>query len=331
MSEKLEKTNKKRKFYQKKRVMIPFVIALALIFLGVFGAFHSSLYQSTTNAYVDEYLIQITPKISSKIMELNVENNASVKKGEIIAELDGSEYVERIKELEVKFEQIQKELKENEFEINKTSVKTALVKEEIKDAKIDLENANSDYVRYKNEFKDGTVTKKDLENAIKNLEVAQEQYQTAKEHLKNSNNDLRIAISKKDDQMDQAREILESLQEAKLELTNATIVAPKNGKIINLNSKTGDIATSEKPLFSIVPDECYIIANFKKLPNSEIKTGQKAVVKIYSATLKKLNGQIYEILPQKGNNIPVKIKITDSIEKCGIKTGAKAYVKVRVN
>ena len=52
-----------RKFYQKKRIMIPLTIGGALIFLGIFGAFHSSMYQTTTNAYVDDYLLY---KISFK-------------------------------------------------------------------------------------------------------------------------------------------------------------------------------------------------------------------------------------------------------------------------
>ena len=113
----------KRKFYQKKRFMVPFVIAGALIFLGIFGAFFSSMYQTTTNAYVDEYLIKITPKISGKIIELNLSNDSTVKKGEIVAELDGSKYAFKVKELEIKFDEIQKQLKSFENEINRMNAK----------------------------------------------------------------------------------------------------------------------------------------------------------------------------------------------------------------
>jgi len=321
----------KRKFYQKKRVMIPLTIGGALIFLGIFGAFHSSMYQTTTNAYVDDYIINVTPKISSKIIELNLENNSVVKKGEIIAELDGAKYSKEVQNLEEKFEQIQKELKTFEDEVIKMSNKTSFSKKQIEQAKNDLENANNDYIRYKNEFKDGTVTKKDLENAINNLEIAQIQYEKAQETLKNTSEELKEIINKKDNQIDLAQDILEDLENAKLILSSATIISPKNGKVINLNSKIGDVADNEKVLFSIIPDECYIIANFKKLPNTNLKVGQKANIKIYTAALKRFDGEITEILPQKTGVVSVKIKITDSIEKYNIKSKAKAYVKVKTN
>ena len=69
----------KRKFYQKKRIMIPLTIGLALIFLGVFGALHSSMYQTTTNARVDECLIKFTPQINAKIIEINTENKQLIE------------------------------------------------------------------------------------------------------------------------------------------------------------------------------------------------------------------------------------------------------------
>lgn len=320
----------KRKFYQKKRFMIPLIIASALIFLGIFGALYSSMYQTTTNAYVDEYIIKVTPKISSKIIEINLDNNSIVKKGEIVAELDGSKYANKIKELEIKFDEIQKKLRTFDEEINRMNTKSKQTKINIEIAKINLENANSDYIRYKNEFKDGTVTKKDLNNAINNLELAQEQYEAAQKNLNSASEILKEIISKKDSQMDEAKEILEELENAKYELSSATIISPKNGKILNLNAKIGDIAYNDKILFEILPDECFVIGNFKKLPNANIKIGQKATVKIYSAGFKKLNGEIVEILPEKQNYISAKIKIIDCVEKYNLKKEAKALVKVKI-
>ena len=321
----------KRKFYQKKRFMIPFTIGGALIFLGIFGAIHSSMYQTTTNAYVDEYIIEITPKISSKIIELNLDNDSIVKKGEIMAELDGSKYLSEIKDLEIKFESIQQELKSFDDIINKLNTKSKQTKIGIEIAKINLENANDDYVRYKNEFKDGTVTKKDLNKAIENLELAQELYQQAQNDLKSTSEILNEMISKKDLQMEQIRKILEDLESAKFESSSATIISPKNGKITNLNAKIGDIASVDKALFSILPDECYVIANFKKLPNTKIKVGQKASIKIYSAGFRKLDGEVVEILPEKPNYISVKIKMKNIAEKYNLKSKAKAFVRIKTN
>ena len=318
-----------RKFYQKKRIMIPLTIGLALIFLGIFGALHSSMYQTTTNAKVDECL-KFTPQINSKIIEINVENNSIVKKGEIIIELDGHTYKDEIVKLEKEFINVQNELKSFENEINTINNKTKKTKEDIEQAKINLENANDDYIRYKNEFKDGTVTKKDLDNAIKNLELAQVQYEIAQKNLKETSDILEDIVVKKDEQMDKLKETLEELEDAKLKATNATIVAPKSGKIINLKAKIGDSVDNEKVLFEIIPDEITVIANFKKLPNANFKSGQKATVKVYCDGLKKLSGEVAEILPEKKNYIPVKIKMLNA-NKCKIRAGSKAFVRVKMD
>ena len=320
----------KRKFYQKKRFLFPFAIILAFVILSVFGAFHSSLYQTTTNAYVDDYLVKIYPKISSKIMELNIENNSDVKKGEILAELDGSEYTQKIKELEDKFNHLQNELNNTDKEIKEINLKANKNKDIMEKAKVNLENANYDYVRYKNEYKDGTVTKKDLNNAIENLKIAQEQYQNAQNELKSTSRKLQEIMIKKNSQTDETREIFEILEETKYKLSDATIISPKNGKIINLNVKIGDIANTEEVLFTIKPEECFVIANFKKQANNTFKTGQKATVKIYSIGFSKLNGEVVEVLDENSNYIPVKIKLSDNVQKYNIKTGAKAYARVKV-
>ena len=318
----------KRKFYQKKRIMIPLTIGLALIFLSVFGAIFSSFYQTTSSARVDECLIRFIPQINSKIIEINTENNSIVKKGEIIIELDGHNFKDEISKLEKEFILVQNELKSFENEINAINNKTKKTKEDIEQAKINLENANDDYIRYKNEFKDGTVTKKDLDNAIKNLELAQIQFQEAQENLKQTNNILKDIVIKKDEQMDKLKETLEELEDAKFKASNATIIAPKSGKIINLNSKIGDNIDNKKVLFEIIPDEITAIANFKKLPNAIFKTGQKATVKLYCDGLKKLNGEVVEILPEKKNYIPVKIKMINS-NKCKIRANSKAFISVK--
>lgn len=317
-----------RKFYQKKRIIIPLSIGFCLVLLSIFGALHSSFYHSTTNAKVMNCNIKIFPQISSKIIEINVENNAIIKKGEIIAKLDGQAYKNKMVELEQNFTKAQKELNSFENEINEMNVKTAKTKKDIELAKINLENANEDYVRYKNEYKDGTVTKKDLDNAIKNLETAQVQYENAQKNLKETNSILKEIAIKKDEQMEKLKETLEKLEDTRLQLSFTTIIAPRSGKIANFNAKINDEVDNKKALLEIIPDEIDIVANFKKLPNTNFKIGQKAKIKLYCDGLKKLDGEISEILPEAKNYISVKIKVVNQ-DTCKINSGAKAFIKVK--
>ena len=80
----------------------------------------------------------------------------------------------------------------------------------------------------------------------------------------------------------------------------------------------------------IVLDECFVLANFKKLYKEDLKIGKKATVKVYTLCFKTFEGEVVEIMPEKSNLIPVKIKISNNAKNCNIKTNAKAFVKIKV-
>ena len=319
-----------RKFYQKKRIMIPLSIGLALIFLGVIGAIISSLYLTTSNAYVSEYLIPVQSKIEGKIIELNLQEGMNVKKGEILAELESNLDLKRVEQLENDFSRAQQELKSFEDEISKINIKMKQAQKNIDVAKQNLENANNDYVLYKIQFKDGTVTKKDLEKAIKNLELAQVEFEEAQAQVGLNSSALEKIVSKKDIQLDEMKTLIHELEQAKLELSFATIIAQKSGIITDISAKLGDLVNEKTKMATIIPQECTIMANFKKLPSKNLKVGQKASVKIYTTSFKTFEGEVVEILPEKSNLIPAKIKITTGLKDRKIKTKARAFVKVRV-
>ena len=110
-------------------------------------------------------------------------------------------------------------------EISKINIKMKQAQKNIDVAKQNLENANNDYVLYKIQFKDGTVTKKDLEKAIKNLELAQVEFEEAQAQVGLNSSALEKIVSKKDIQLDEMKTLIHELEQAKLELSFATIIA----------------------------------------------------------------------------------------------------------
>lgn len=319
----------KRKFYQKKRIMIPVIVGLSLIFLGIFGAIFSSFYLATSNAKVDGFQIPVLSKTDGKISKILVENGASIKKGEIIFQLESDVDAKRIEELEKNFQVAQNKLKKFEGELEKNNIRINQTKKNIEEARLNLENANNDYVIYKNEFKDGTVTKKDLDRAIENLEIAQNQYEEAQTMLQKNNEILDEIIVEKNSRLEELKEALEELEEAKIQLSFATITAKKSGIISDISLKEGDEVEQDSKIALITSDECFVLANFKKMYADKLTLGQKVSVKIYTLDFKTLKGEIVEILPENSNLIPVRIKILSEIKNCKIKNNAKAFVRAR--
>ncbi len=344
-----EKVKAKRKSYQKKRVIVPVITAILFIVFGIFSLIYSSFYQSTDDAFVEAHIVYLSPKVSGEIVELNVDDNVSVKKGEILAQIDTRDYEIALKNAEAKLEKAQAELKVSISDIDKMSAITNQNKNNIESAKSKLEYANSDYIRYKNAYRDGAVTKQDLDNAVKNLDVARAQYKEAQDGLKATDSALKSTISKKASQMAEIKKLMADVDQARLNLSYTTLISPVDGTVTNKTVELGNYVQVAHPIMTIVPKDCYIIANFKETQLTNMKKGQKVTIKIDTYKNKKFNGIVDSIQKASGakaslfppenavgsyvkvvQRVPVKILFTDDISEYNIVPGMSVVPKVKV-
>lgn len=85
------------------------------------------------------------------------------------------------------------------------------------------------------------------------------------------------------------------LRQAELNLSYTTIRAPIAGRITRKNVQIGALAQVGSPLFSIVPSQLYVIANFKETQVRHMHPGQEVEVKVDAFPDRKLRGKIDSI------------------------------------
>ncbi|ACO31409.1 MULTISPECIES: HlyD family secretion protein [Acidobacterium] len=81
----------------RKRFILFGVIAIVLIGGGLYW-WHSTFYENTDDAQIDGNIIQISSRISGHVLNVEVQQNQSVKKGEILVELDPTDYETAVKQ-----------------------------------------------------------------------------------------------------------------------------------------------------------------------------------------------------------------------------------------
>jgi len=88
-----------RKMIEKKRVQVPMVIVLTLFVVFVV---HSIVYWSvrvaTDDAFVEGPASAVSSKVSGHVLTVYAEDNAAVKSGDVLAEIDARDYDARAKE-----------------------------------------------------------------------------------------------------------------------------------------------------------------------------------------------------------------------------------------
>ena len=138
---------------------------------------------------------------------------------------------------------------------------------------------------------------------------------------------------------------------AKLNLEYTNVVAPNTGIVTNRRIEVGSYVSVGAPLFAIVPDKVWVVANFKENQVGKMKPGQKVDIKVDAYKNKVFKGHIDSIQRASGaksslfppenavgsfvkivQRIPVKIVFDDEIDKneYNIVSGMSVVPKVRV-
>lgn len=307
-----------------KKIVVIFMFLLAIVVaLSVFCINHLDNISSLT-AVLKQDKIEVVSNIEGTVEGVYIENNSYVEEGQIIAKLNQDEYQKILDDETQKFDKAKKDLKISKEDVEKMNFLLNQSKTKIDEAKQNLENANNDYIRYKNAFKDGVVTKNDLDMAVKNLDVATKQYKNAQAVLRESDNAFKKSLSENLSMNDEMNKLLAKVETAKLNLSNTTILAPKDGIVTDLNLKVNKKIDNDEKIFSIADDKYYINAKFKEETYSKISVGQDVFVKIKNVIT---DGKISSI--EKDNTVRVILKDDKIIneKKYNTKTRVKVYIK----
>lgn len=262
-----------------KKPVIIFLSVIVALLLG-FWIFESLKYESTDDAYVETTTVSVAPRVSGEIIEVYVKDNQQVKKGDIIAKIDPRDYEVRLDQADAAY---QKEL------FNQTNAKANLdaADSELKLAKIDVE-------RYTKLYKAGAVSKQTLDNAVTKYDSLNAQRVRAHEDVM-SNGKAAKKVADANIKMLKAQK-----DAAALNLSYTTIYAPQDGTVSSRRVEKGMMVTAGSPLFTLVPNDVWVVANFKETQLRGMKPGMPVEIKVDTYPNHKFKGKIDSIQRSSG-------------------------------
>ena len=294
-----------------KKVLIS-VLVVAAVITGFFV--HNSLkYQSTDDAYVETTTVQVAPRVSGQIIEVYIDDNQRVKEGDLVAKIDPADYEIKLEQAQAKYE---KELLDQ---------KNALAAR--KAANSEISAAKADLVRYTNLYKGGAVSKQMLDAAQTRYDNAVARQTSAEQAVMSANRNSKVADA-------EIKELKALRDQAKLNLSYTNIYAPQGGTVSSRKVEKGMYVNVGSPLFTIVPDDVWVVANFKENQLRHMHPGQSVEIKVDTYPNKKFKGKIDSIQRSSGakssmfppenavgsfvkivQRIPVKIVFDEPIDK----------------
>lgn len=312
----------------KKRFLMPIIILIAAV-AGYFVVLDSQKYESTEDAYVETHTVAVAPKVSGQVVKMYVVDNQKVKEGDLVAEIDSVDYEAKLAEISAKYDSTL--LKQ----------KTAKASFDAMDSQIKLAKRNLD--RYTELYKSGAASKLEYDNA-------KTSYDNAKANLTQAQQAL---LSKGDNRVADAdlKQLAAQKRQASLALSYTKIYAPQSGSVSSKTVEKGAFVSVGQPLFTIVPDNVWIVANFKENQLKNMKVGQDVEIKVDTYPDKRFKGKVDSIQRISGaksslfppenavgsfvkivQRIPVKIVFSEAInpDEYTIVPGMSVEPKVRV-
>lgn len=315
---------------------LPFIVILATLFVWL----SSGRYITTDNAYVKGDRAQIATELSGIIVEVPVQENQHVSRGQLLFKLDDQSYRLALVRLE-------SEIETTRADIRGLRAQWRTKREEIKAALSQMTFAQAEFDRQSDLAEKKIASTQKLEETRMGLEVARQRISAAQEDLQRIEAALAGDPKIHADDHPRVKQMMAARDEALLQLRRTTIESPLDG-IVSKRPVPGSYATAGVPVMVVVADtDLWIEANFKETELTYVKVGQKATVVLdtypdttWEAVVESLSpatGAEFAILPPQnasGNwvkvvqRLPVKLRLLPHVGEPALRAGMTATVKI---
>ncbi|AEE15391.1 secretion protein HlyD family protein [Thermodesulfobium narugense DSM 14796] len=309
MSDQLKENNIKAKFklpQPKKPSKKGFLIFL-LVVLVILSPFayqkivYSLTHQSTDDAYVEGTYIYISPEISGKIVAVNVERYQEVKKGQVLAEIETSDYTNALNLNEATLNKAKATI--NELESSEKQAEAALQQamDNYSSAKAQAELAQKEKVRYEDLYKQDAVSADVYDTYVTKEKTAVAAMEAAKKAVAQAKAALDTIRAQKVTALYAIKQAKANLDQALVNVKRTKIYAPEDGYIAKKFAEVGNYAVPGQTLFILVKkNDLWVTANFKETQLDKMRVGQKVDIYVDAYPGIKFEGHVESFQPGTG-------------------------------
>ncbi|MDM0073777.1 HlyD family secretion protein [Variovorax sp. J2P1-59] len=256
-------------------ITIPVVALTALVLLlNIFAP-------STTEVRVFKYVVNIVPQVRGRVIEVPIEPNRLIKRGDVLFKIDPTPYQLQVKALEAQLANAEGGTRKMREELKAATSKSGVVR-----AQLDLARKRVEQNRQL--VASGAGDRFALEQAQANL--AELQAQLASSIAGEAQVRATLSATVDDDQAEIAQ-IKAQLENSRWELSQTTIVAPSDGYAINLQLRVGSMTAAfpVTPAMTFVENEYQVIALYQQNELHQVAPGDEA-----EFTLKTRPGTVFK-------------------------------------
>jgi membrane fusion protein (multidrug efflux system) len=309
-------------------IVVVVVVILALVAVGIW--WRSTYSESTDDAQVNGHLIQVSARVAGQVAKVYVDENQVVKAGDVIAELDPSDYKVAVENAEAALASAQANAAAASVNVPITAANTGSnlssadsnvtgshaaveqAEQQLQAAKANNTKAQADLERYRPLVVKDVISKQQFDAAVAAADAARHSEQAARDGVKvarereaQAQAGLKFAetapqqVAAQSARARQAQAQVEQAQAqldmAQLNLSYTKIVAPTAGiitrKSVEINQ---NVAPGQNLTMLVSLEGLWVTANFKETQLKHMSGGQAVEIEVDS-TGKTYHGYVKQI------------------------------------
>jgi len=265
----------------------PWIVLVAIVLLVLIAAAAVSFFasgrdlQSTNDAYVEGRVVRISPKVSGQVISLHVDDNVAVKADEVLLEIDPVDYRAKVDQAEAAVTEAESAVEQANAAVLQAQAAVGEANAAEHAAETDAKRRASDYRRYAAMGTDG-ISEQQLETAKDAVDSADDQREAAVKKQEAAAAELNVARTNVGTTQARVAAAKAQLRFAQLQLQYTKVIAPEPGNVTNKNVEQGAFVATGQPLLAVVPEDKWVIANFKEVQLERIRVGQPVTVRVDS-------------------------------------------------
>jgi multidrug resistance efflux pump len=324
----------------------------------------------TRDGQVRADVVQITPRVSGPIVRLAVQDNQLVKTNDLLFEIDPRTFEANLAQARAQLDNarnnylaLEKQVEAELAQVNVSRAEALQAESNIKELDSTIVKNKAEYARQQDMLKKDATSKKAMERARANYQIALEKRKAsvagltqAKASLAQSEAALakaRANLGAPGDDNASIREAQATLTQAELDFEFTRVKAPVDGYVTNLNLRIGSQAVTNQPALALVDINSYWVHGFfKENSIADIRAGNKAIITLMSYPDTPLEGYVdslgWGIAQQDGSTgddllptvsatfewirlaqrVPVRVHLVNVPEDIALRVGTTASVLV---
>ena len=279
--EKVETSTPKKSPWRSWSIVSGVLAAMLLVAAGFTYYSYASGYESTDDAFIEGHISQLSPKVTGHVLAVHVTDNQQVKAGDLLVEIDPRDFQARVA-------QARAALETSIAQAALMQERLAQAKAQVAAAQAEATRAGTDQSRSAELVRRDLIARQEFDHATADARTTAAQLAAARANEQASVAGIRQADS-------QAAEARAALESAELQLSYAKIYAPLPGRVTRKAVELGALVQPGQTLFAIVPNDFWVIANFKETQLAKMRPGQPVEINVDAVRRVRFQGHVDSI------------------------------------